>query len=679
MAGPWEKYQAQPAATAAGAGPWSKYAAPQAAPDLAATTEAKLAAGANLGDLSPEELATVQSRTAPAPAPMTGPQAVEGGVETGLAMATGATGGALGMLGGTLAGLAESILSGKFGTQEASDLVAKRAEQGAAALTYAPRSAAGQQMTQAVGDVMMQAAVPLGPAAAEVAATVGTAGRALAPVAVGQVQRVAQTAAATPAVAAVQRVAGRAVEPLARVAGEMGATLRNEPLPPAATAGARQNMGAALTPAQAQRVATAEGLPVPVTLTRGAATRDAAALAFEKEQMKSPDMGAPLRARAEQNNLQILQNLDQFIDETGAVAVRAGMPDVGRTVTGALLQGYEAAKNRTRAAYQRAFQSPGAQDVVDLTRTVTVMEDGAPVTGTVFEYLNSRPSGLPSTAVPDAARRYAVNLGVATMDETGQLVPNPSATVAQLEKWRKEISGSVGNEPQDRRYATILKNGIDETMGEAGGDAFRAARATRRAQARKYENRAVVARLVETVANREDPKVMSNEVFGKAIATSSPEEITFLKRVLQTSGKNGQQAWRELQGATVRDIYDTAVKGGGMDSEGNPIVSVAQLNQRITQLDNAGRLEAVFGKQKAAQIRDLNEVARYVSTVPPGTLVNNSGTAGTIMAALAEAGAAGALTGVPVPIASGLRLLSKHVKDQRIKARIEKTLNARGE
>jgi hypothetical protein len=426
-------------------------------------------------------------------------------------------------------------------------------------------------------------------------------------------------------------------------------------------------------------VTTAEGLPVPVTLTRGAATRDAATLAFEKEQIKSPNLGAPLRARAEENNLQILQNFDALIDQTGAVAVRGGLPDVGRSVTSALLQGYEAAKNRTRAAYQRAYQSPGAQDLIDVTRTFTVIDDGVPITGTVFDYVNTRIPGLPSEAVPTAARGYAVKLGLATLDDSGELVPNPSATVAQLEKWRKEINKAVGNEPGDKRHAAIIKNGIDQAMGDAGGEAFRVARATRRAQAQKFENREVVAQLVKTVANREDAKTMSNEVFGKAIATSSPEEITFLRRVLQTSGRDGRQAWRELQGATVRDIKDAATSAGNLDSAGNEIISVPKMNARITQLDNAGRLDAVFGKQKAAQIRDLNEVARYVSTVPPGTLINNSGTAGTIMAALAEAGAAGALTGVPVPIASGLRLLSRQVKDARIKAKIERTLNARGE
>ena len=58
---------------------------------------------------------------------------------------------------------------------------------------------------------------------------------------------------------------------------------------------------------------------MPVTLTKGAAERDAGQLAFEKEQIKG-EFGAPLRNRAEENNLQVLQNFDAAIDATGAEA-----------------------------------------------------------------------------------------------------------------------------------------------------------------------------------------------------------------------------------------------------------------------------------------------------------------------------------------------------------------------
>jgi hypothetical protein len=46
------------------------------------------------------------------------------------------------------------------------------------------------------------------------------------------------------------------------------------------------------------------------------------------------------------------------------------------------------------------------------------------------------------------------------------------------------------------------------------------------------------------------------------------------------------------------------------------------------------------------------------------------------MAAIAEAGATGALTGLPLPVATGLRQIVKMRKEGRTKAKINEALNA---
>ena len=72
-------------------------------------------------------------------------------------------------------------------------------------------------------------------------------------------------------------------------------------------------------------------------------------------------------------------------------------------------------------------------------------------------------------------------------------------------------------------------------------------------------------------------------------------------------------------------------------------------------------------------MRDLNEIAKVVLTMPPGT-VNTSNTASVLLAALAEAGVSGSLTGLPLPVLTGLRALSVHVKDRRIRQRVQEAL-----
>jgi len=438
---------------------------------------------------------------------------------------------------------------------------------------------------------------------------------------------------------------------------------------------ARGSVGAAATPEAVRRVTTAEGLRVPVTLTKGAAQRDAAQLAFEKEQMKG-EFGAPLRNRAEENNLQILQNFDATIDATGAKAAFAGPSATGGSVVNALSTGWEAAKNKTRVAYTKAKNSPEAQADVDTNSVVTIGKGDQELTDSLIGYINGKITGLPSSLVPDTARKLLIKMDLAAADEAGNLISKP-ATVGKLEEFRKELSGTAKfDDNVGLREETILKKLVDAQTAPVSGPLYTEARALRTKQANKFEDRAIVARLIKNRAGMKDPQVAVDQVFQRSILNGSPEEITFLKRVLLTSGKDGQQAFKELQAATAQHIRDQSTSGVGTDSAGRALVSPAQLNRVVSQLDKNGRLDVIFGKQEAAKMRDLNEVVKYVTTVPPGTLINSSGTAGTLLAALAEAGAYGATTGIPVPVMTGINQIIKWRKAGQTKAKINDALNA---
>jgi hypothetical protein len=416
-------------------------------------------------------------------------------------------------------------------------------------------------------------------------------------------------------------------------------------------------------------------LPVPVTLTKGAAQRDAAQLAFEKEQMKG-EFGAPLRNRAEENNLQILQNFDAFIDATGADAAFAGPSATGGSVVNALSSGYQAAKNKTRVAYTKAKNSPEAQAAVDTNTVVTIGKDDLEITDSLIGYINSKITGLQSSVVPDTARKLLIKLGLADIDDAGNLIAKPT-TVGKLEEFRKELSGTAKvDDAVALREETILKKLVDAQTDPVSGPLYKKARALRTQQANKYEDRAIVARLIKNRAGMKDPQVAVDQVFQRSILNGSPEEITFLKRVLLTSGKDGQQAFKELQAATAQHIRDQATSGVGTDSAGRRLVSPAQLNEIVSRLDKNGRLDVIFGKQEAGRIRDLDEVVKYVTTVPPGTLINSSGTVGTLLAALAETGAVGVTTGLPVPVISGINQIIKWRKAGQTKAKINDALNA---
>jgi hypothetical protein len=573
--------------------------------------------------------------------------------EAALTVATGATGGALGMAGGAVTGMAQQILSGQFGTAQAADAVEKAAAEGAQALTYMPRTESGQQYAQNVGEGMA-ALIPVAPMGAEIAGLTRAAGAAARPIAGSTAAAVGDAVGSR--VAPVAQEVRQATQGLVNDArGLMGKAPIEQPAGPAPGTGA--SIGAAGTDMVTQRVTKAENLPAPIKLTQGAATRDAAQLAFEKEALKGPE-GAPLRARVEENNAAILSNFERLVDSTDAQA-----PDIvstGNAVTKALGDGYKAAKTETRAAYAKAEASPEALMPVD----------AAPI----IEHLNQTPSGLKTTALTDHAKQYAIRLGVAAKNEDGSLSPLKT-DVKTMEALRREINAATGFEPVEIRDATILKKLIDGQTRQVEGTLYKEARQTRERQARKYESRAIVSRLVNDKRGMDDPMVAADQVFQKSILNGAPEEITFLKRVLSTTGPDGAQAWQEIKGAMLRHIQEEASKGMGMDSADRPIVSPAKLHQTVSALDKNGRLDLVLGKQAASIVRDVNDVARYVNTVPPGTLVNNSGTAGTLAAVLAEAGATGALTGLPVPVLSAMKALSSKAASNRLKVRVQQAMN----
>lgn len=607
-----------------------------------------------------ENIEAAQVAAAPAPAKPGVIDQLVGAGETALTVGTAATGGIFGTIGGALTGLREEVQAGRFGTPEAARAISERAAAGAQRFTYAPRTEAGQEQVQALG-ALSQILPPVLPGALP-AGMFGQATRQALPII---------EATGLRGVQAVQQTGRQATQAVQRAPSIVREALGMEA--PVSTTTGRGSVGAAGTPAGLQRETTARGLPVGIDLTLGAREREAGQLSFEKEQIKGPQ-GAPLRERAELNNLQALQNFDALIDMTGAQTAAIGPAATGNAVIDALSKGWQGAKAKTSAAYTRADKSPEAMAPVDLTVPRTLKYGDQETTTTLLDYLNSKPTGVPSSAIPDTAKQYAVKLGVADMDENGNLIPRDT-TVKNLEQLRREISASTDFDIVNQRESKILKSLIDETTKDVSGPLYSEARALREKQARKYEGRAVVANLLTTVKGKDDPKVAASEAFQKSVLNSTPEEVNFLRRVLLTSGKDGQKALKELQGATIKHLENVSTSGLQTDSMGRPIVSPAKLNAAVNALDADGRLDIILGKQQAQVVRDLNEVVKYVTTVPPGTLINNSGTAMAIMGAIAEAGATGALTGLPFPALSLVRAATSQIQSNKVKARINQALN----
>lgn len=76
-----------------------------------------------------------------------------GAGETALTALTGATTGTLGLMGGTLQGIITELRSGEFGSNDAAQRIADRAEAAMTDLTYMPETEAGQEYAKELGEV----------------------------------------------------------------------------------------------------------------------------------------------------------------------------------------------------------------------------------------------------------------------------------------------------------------------------------------------------------------------------------------------------------------------------------------------------------------------------------------------------------------------------------------------
>jgi hypothetical protein len=598
---------------------------PQAAADQIPVTDADRAYGAR------------QAAPAAAVEPQTLGDKLVGAGETALTLATGATTGAVGMLGGTVKGLAGAVMDGTFGTQEGVRQVGRAAGEAAAALTYEPRTAAGQEQVAAVGDLVADT-IP----AAGLAAELQVAGRA----AGSATRNVALPAAQV----GLERI--RAAAPA--IADRVQRTLNRTPEAP--TPGTRASVGSAGTDMATRRRQVAD--QVGVKLTNGQATRDQQQLRFEQETAKG-EHGAPLRDRYPEQNEQIGKHFDHPVDMTGAEA--ADLIGTGRTVDQALRAKMARDKAEVRVAYKRAETAGEMKDPVQLVALV--------------EHLNESAPDAATAPILTTARGRALQLGIATEGPDGQLVPTPTS-LKNAERYRQAIGRATTLEATNIRQATIIKGTIDAATDGLGGGLYRQARRARKNFAKQYEDRAVVASLLNNKRGMTDRKVALEDVFEHVVLKGDREDVGHVRRVLQTGGNEGKQAWRELQGTTMNWLKSEAFGNTATDQRGNVILSVPKLDRAIKRLEQGNKLEFMFGKQGAQHLRDLNDLAKVVHTTPPGA-VNTSNTASVLLAALSEAGATGAMTGLPVPVLSGLRVLAKQVKNRQLQKRIEQALQSR--
>jgi len=596
---------------------------------------------------SEENAATFQQQNAPLPKePSIGEQIVGAG-ETALTIGTGAVGGAAGMIGGALKGLAGQILSGQFGTPEAVRAVEQAAAKGAQALTYAPRTQAGQEQVGAIGEALQGV-----PAVLPVVGPIGAVS--------------AATRASTPIVAA---TASRAAAPIIQGSKKVGQVISNaaetarqfipgaETTPRGGASGGR-SVGAAATPAELQRVTTSEqlGFVGPSSLTAGQRTRDFADLQFEKETAKLGDVGAPLRERVSNQTANLIQQFDAMVDRTEPMLVEPR--DIGQAVSQAIVNKAEVARRRVSAAYTRAREDGSMLEPVTLDNLATTAAD-------VRRFEGVAPNVAP-------IRREAIRLGVLAEDADGNLTAQARA-IDDTELLRQFVNEATDwTDSRQSLMAKRINASIDAGTEGRGGETYAAARKLRQDFANEFENVGLTAQILSTKKNTSERAIAFENVFDKIILNAPLEEMNKVRKTLISAGPDGKQAWNELKSNTSRYIINKALSTAQRDERGLPLISPDKLNSVIRSMDRAGKLKALYGKKQAQQIRDLGDIAIDIYTAPPGA-ISFSNAASALQIAFDSVATFG-LTGIPAPAVTALREALKYVKNRKVRMRVQQSL-----
>jgi hypothetical protein len=439
---------------------------------------------------------------------------------------------------------------------------------------------------------------------------------------------------------AVQPVTNRVAQAVEPVTSRIADALRREPT--------MAGVGAAEVPEAMTRYQTAQNLRVPVPMTKGMAQRDLGTQQFEAETAKLyPDtIGKPLITQKAQANDAILQNFDAYVDATGKETF--GLRETGKVVDAALVKQAKLAKDDITEAYTKARKSGEMQQPVDYTG--------------ITQYIEKQ---TPTVRAKLAPILDAVDEQIKLNDPTksGQISINQLEDVFQFINKNYDPSDAVG-----MMHAGEMKKLINAATQDKGGELYKTARGLRTAYSRQFEDIGAIDKLLRTKKGTTDRAVAFEDVFKHSILDGSRDDVASIGLTLKKGGAEGQQAWKELQGQTIQHIKDKVTASIDVDSFGNPVVSPAKFRSVIKELDQDGKLDYIFGKKGAEEIRSLYETTVNVNAPLKGA-VNYSNTSSALMKAL------DGIALLPVSRVIGVKQGLEKVKEMGIKKQVKESVN----
>lgn len=415
-----------------------------------------------------------------------------------------------------------------------------------------------------------------------------------------------------------------------------------------------QGMGAAETALATQRQARAQGLRVPVQLTKGMQTGDPSLVKFEFETARtSPEAeGKPLvEARADRNKA-VLRNFEALTEATGSEMAGEGMlPTIGKIVNKELTGAANKEWGKVSKLYDEVWNSPESEMPVGYTPLSNYINEQGPT-------VRSKLAPLLDAVAEQLKKNDPDGTGVMPLKATEQL--------------RQFINQHYEPGSVQWKYGSEMIKKLDEATADAGGELFKNARAARQRYGDLFEDRGAVAKLLRNKPGTTDRAVAIEDIFDHSILKGTLADTHNIAMVLKRAGEGGQQAWKELQGQLVQHLKEAVTSGMDRDVAGNKLVKPEKLNSMIRALDNDGKLDYIFGKKGAQELRDLRDTLIDMTAKSDAGI--NYSMSGSKVIKYLEKLQESPLHRVPVA-GTVLDYAAKRAKSKQLKKQVEESLN----
>lgn len=364
-----------------------------------------------------------------------------------------------------------------------------------------------------------------------------------------------------------------------------------------------------LDPETVKREVRAEKLKLPITF--GQAARDVDQLTQESLISKS-GKDNPVRATKAAQDTRLHELVDEVRTSTGAKATTR--EQVGKSVQDeALRKKVEASEANYNKLYKKARET----------------EPNAAVSPqALYDLLEKRPHLQHLDFVKSWLKKAGVKTeeeGPGTQIELSTSIPKALANkggtggthteirnvpLHELDDLRSDAAGIASKGGKDGYYAGQIVKAIDDAFEKVppAAKAWREARDAFKAHKKEFEDQRVVKALADD-KTRTDRTVAHEDTVDK-IRNSSAEDIRKLKKSLTTGGTPetraaGEEAWKNIQAGMLDHLSEKAAGRRRKTNENTKQEFNGAFRDAFSELDENGKIDAIFSKEQAAKLRDI--------------------------------------------------------------------------